>query len=154
MPECRQAPAAAVNTVPAISLWQPWASLWLSTRKVHETRGWATHYRGPLVVHAAQRRPDIQTFGTLLYELCCIEFGYKWTAELPRGALLGVVQLIDCRSTTERRPTDHEDFLCGDWGADRFAWQRGAFDRWAAPVPYRGRQRFFNVAKELLEEAA
>src|SRR6266851_1649200 len=38
-----------------ISLWQPWASLWCSRRKVHETRHWRCRHRGWLLVHAAKR---------------------------------------------------------------------------------------------------
>lgn len=143
-----------MSTVPAITLWQPWASLWLSTRKTHETRTWATKYRGPLLVHAAKRPPGVQAFGTVLNEMCCTEFGDKWVDELPRGVLLGVVWLIDCRPTTERRPIDHEDFVCGNWEGGRFAWQRGSFSRWDEPLAYKGRQGFFNVPKTILEPAA
>jgi activating signal cointegrator 1 len=39
----------------AISLWQPWASLWFTDSKIHETRHWSTRHRGPLYVHAAKR---------------------------------------------------------------------------------------------------
>lgn len=134
----------------AISLWQPWASLWLTIRKVHETRHWATKYRGPLVVHAAKVRPDVGHMDMLLTELCCIEFGYGWRDSLPRGALLGVVELIDCRSTHVRRPVDHEDYLCGNWARGRYAWQRGPFRLFPEPIPYRGTQRFFTVPDELV----
>jgi hypothetical protein len=39
----------------ALSLWQPWASLWCSKRKVHETRQWRCSHRGWLLIHAAKR---------------------------------------------------------------------------------------------------
>lgn len=144
----------------AITLYQPWASLWLSTRKVHETRSWATKYRGPLAVHAGKREPRTFHFSGrdkgqapwTLYELCCIEFGHKWMSALPLGGVLGVVELIDCRTTTERRPTDHEDFLCGNWEPRRFAWQRGAFRILPQPIPYRGHQGFFDVPDHLVLE--
>jgi len=45
--------------VKCISLWQPWAMLWLLSdpdEKVFETRGWYTSYRGPLLVHAAKKK--------------------------------------------------------------------------------------------------
>jgi len=43
----------------AISLWQPWATLWLLSdpdEKVFETRHWYAAHRGPLLVHAAKTR--------------------------------------------------------------------------------------------------
>lgn len=36
-----------------ITIWQPWASLIVLGHKKIETRGWATKYRGPLLIHAA-----------------------------------------------------------------------------------------------------
>lgn len=143
----------------AITLYQPWASLWLSTRKVHETRSWATKYRGPLVVHAGKREPRTFHFGGRageapwnLYELCCIEFGYKWMDELPRGAILGVVHLIDCKSTHDQRPVDHEDFLCGNWDIGRYAWKRSGYGLLPEPIPYKGHQGFFEVPDHLVSE--
>lgn len=44
----------------ALTLWQPWASLIAVGAKTIETRGWATNYRGPLAIHAAKRRPDVE----------------------------------------------------------------------------------------------
>lgn len=41
---------------PALTLWQPWASLVAAGVKTVETRHWSTKYRGPLIIHAAARR--------------------------------------------------------------------------------------------------
>lgn len=38
----------------AISLWQPWASLWLTPRKIHETRPRRWNHSGWLAVHASK----------------------------------------------------------------------------------------------------
>lgn len=42
-----------------MSCHQPWASLIARGRKNIETRSWSTRYRGPLAIHAAQRRPEV-----------------------------------------------------------------------------------------------
>lgn len=42
------------RSLPCLSLWQPWARLWLEVKNV-ENRGWYSAYRGPLLVHAAKR---------------------------------------------------------------------------------------------------
>lgn len=45
------------QTMKALTLWQPWASLVALGVKTIETRSWATRYRGPLAIHAATRKP-------------------------------------------------------------------------------------------------
>lgn len=40
----------------AISLWQPWASLWMAGRKRFETRHWETKHRGALANAISKRR--------------------------------------------------------------------------------------------------
>lgn len=40
----------------ALTLWQPWATLIAIGAKRIETRGWATSYRGPLVISCRQKQ--------------------------------------------------------------------------------------------------
>lgn len=141
----------------AISLWQPWASLWLTDAKLHETRHWATSYRGPLAVHAAKRRVD-DLSGERLDEICDGIWGHHWGLELPRGALIGVVRLVACLPT-DRMPVGHElsdDYECGDFASGRFAWQRSVTNirTFADPIPYRGQQGFFEVPDSILPALA
>lgn len=44
----------------ALTVWQPHASLMAIRAKRIETRGWSTSYRGPLAIHAAARKPDVE----------------------------------------------------------------------------------------------
>ena len=83
----------------AISLWQPWASLWLTPAKVHETRHWPTSHRGWLLVHAAKRTIDDYEGDDALDQICDRIFGAGWSSTLPRGALLGIVNVVDCVRT-------------------------------------------------------
>jgi hypothetical protein len=110
----------------AISLWQPWASLWCSERKVHETRHWPTSHRGCLLVHAAKRFE--KNFGPddSLRAILDDEYGGHWGMDLPTGALIGMVNLIDCRRTEDVTPAP-DDYECGDFAPGRFAWQRREF---------------------------
>lgn len=132
----------------AISLWQPWASLWLSPAKVHETRHWSTNYRGMLAIHAAKRL--VSNCGLEVDEICCAGFGAGWRLHLPRGAFIGVLDLTDCVSTNQCRPIDSLDYACGDWSGDRFAWRRGRFWSLREPIPFKGRQGFFKVDNAIL----
>jgi hypothetical protein len=137
----------------AISLWQPWASLWCSDAKVHETRHWPTLYRGWLVVHAAKRRID-DLSGDRLDEICDGIWGHHWGLELPRGALIGMVNLVSCLKMDKTAPDSDDDRECGDWSDERYAWRRGAFVVFQQAIPYRGAQGFFSISDELVPEIA
>lgn len=129
----------------AISLWQPWASAWLTDLKHFETRDWYTGYRGPLLVHAAKKQDGEVRAAfrdeELVADLLSVDFiGASY------GAIIGQVDLIGC-SLMDRMPQPSErEARWGNWHRDRYAWERGpnviVFPR---PIPYRGYQGFFNV---------
>lgn len=127
----------------ALTLHQPWASLWLTTRKVHETRAWRTHHRGELAVHAGSH-PIAARLPPRLEEICADAFGERWRDELMMGAIIGVVNLVDCYSTLDKGPTDPDDFACGDFSADRWLWKRGQFLSLARPLIINGKQGLWN----------
>lgn len=132
----------------AISLWQPYASLWLSIAKVHETRHWPTPYRGPLVIHAAKK--IVTEVDPFVNRLCVREFGGSWMFDLPRGAIVGHLDLIDCVPTADMPTIDPEDYACGDFTLGRYGWKRGAFTVLPNSIPYIGRQGFFSVPDEII----
>lgn len=135
----------------AISLWQPWASLWCSDAKVHETRHWPTSHRGWLLVHAAKRKIDAFD-GNRIDDICDSLWGHHWGLELPLGALVGMVNLVGCEPT-ESMPIGHQstdDYECGDFHHGRYAWRRAAFRMFAKPIPYRGQQGMFEVPDSIL----
>ena len=140
-----------MTTIKAISLWQPWASLWLSANKLHETRTCETMYRGPLLVHAGKK--IVHDVDSDLEDILLSEYGGHWGMDLPTGALIGMVTLIDCIPTGQLA-VDHLDAdqnidrACGNFGPDRFAWRRGNYWIFREPVPYSGHQRIFNVPRD------
>jgi len=133
----------------AISLWQPWASLWLTDAKVHETRHWPTSYRGWLLVHAAKRKVD-DFGGERIGDICDGLFGHHWGQDLPRGAIIGAVNLIDCLQMRLTSPENDDDMECGTWSDERFAWHRSDARLFDVPIPYRGMQGIFNVPDEIV----
>lgn len=148
------------DTLKALSLWQPWGSLWLSPNKRHETRHWKTSHRGRLLVHAAKRiEKDVDSE---LDDILSSEFGNHWGIELPTGAIIGMVDLVDVVSTntlyggcfnpefSKLTDEDRTDMECGDFSPDRFGWRRGTYWRFPEPIPYRGRQMLFDVPREVV----
>jgi hypothetical protein len=149
-----------IDSIKAISLWQPWASLWLSPNKIHETRHWPTPHRGPLLVHAAKK--FVKDVDPELDDILSSEFGGHWGMDLPTGALLGMVDLIDCIPSENLynvsgpllTADDPTDMACGDFTSGRFAWRRGpVYSVFRQPIPFRGHQSLFNVPRSVVEFA-
>lgn len=150
------------ETLKALSLWQPWGSLWLSPNKRHETRHWSTKHRGRLLVHAAKK--FIKDIDDDLRGILDDEFGGHWGMDLPTGAIIGMVDLIDVIPTerlyggpfnpefSKLTSEDRTDIECGDFGPDRFGWRRGTCWRFPQPIPYRGRQMLFDVPRDVVAE--
>lgn len=131
----------------ALSLWQPWASLWLSPNKIHETRPRRTAHRGWLLVHAAKRielqpSPDLR-------EILEDEWGGHWSMDLPTGALIGRVFITDCVPLTPAVAVSDEDLACGDFSPGRWGYRRNEYEVFAKPIPYRGQQMLFDVPDEV-----
>jgi hypothetical protein len=132
----------------AISLWQPWASLWACGRKQYETRHWATSYRGPIAVHAAKK--VCTDISPELREILEDEFGGHWAVELPRGALIATAKLVRCLRTTDLMGLlSDEEYAQGNFEPGRFGWGTENMLALPRPIPFIGRQGIFNVPDEL-----
>jgi activating signal cointegrator 1 len=137
----------------ALSLWQPWASLWVGGGKLYETRTWTTPYRGWLLVHASKREPTAEELGKFR-EVLQDAFGANWD-KLPRGAIVGAVKVEKCHPCDQvLRDFVGREFpvslLAGDFSDGRYAWRRGQAVRLPEPLPFNGRQRFFEVPASAL----
>jgi len=140
----------------AISLWQPWASLVVIGAKTWETRSWDTNYRGPLAIHAAKRWTPAQR-DLIAQEPFKLALTTAGIYELPLGKVVGKVEL----TFTTQSPANgmiwlphmdkpfvmHEpEQSFGDFSKGRFAWLLENPECLGAPVPERGRQRFWTFA--------
>lgn len=148
----------------AISLWQPWASAVARGAKTIETRSWRTNYRGPLAIHAAKRK--------VICEL--IHYGSMWgwrgalglrdtgtIFDIPFGAIIAVCELIDCRPTgtftvdeldTHRGQGAYvwDERMLGNFEPGRFGWILRGARPFPEPIPYRGRQGFFEIPDDIV----
>ena len=152
------------STVPAISLWQPWASALFALRpnnaplKPDETRHWPLPQRFvgvPVAIHAALRNTReeqdfwrdnvLDTIRRGFYGEAFARIGvHKWS-DLPRGCIIGVVVFRQCWRTTGQ--FDVQDEIARVWGnyaPGRYAWPVATCAPLDAPVPYVGRQGFFS----------
>lgn len=145
----------------ALSLWQPWATLWCKGLKLNETRRRGLSHRGLLVVHAAMRWTDAQlelcstpAFREVLAPLAglpasCAESDYLRALDriLPRGGLIGQVHISDCMKITDavRRQVTGRELAFGDYSAGRFAIVANEHMHWPEKLPWRGQQGLFEV---------
>ncbi len=126
----------------AISVKQPFASLLVSGRKRFETRSFPTKVRGFLAIHAGLRMET--AISMELEKLVVREFGSKWTITLPTGAIVGVVDLVECHPTEELELSDAQR-LTGDFTAGRWAWEMHVVKAFDRPRKQQGSLGFFNV---------
>jgi activating signal cointegrator 1 len=135
----------------ALSLHQPWASLWASGRKVHETRHWPTDW--PLAIHAAKRLE--RDVGQELDEMLLDKFGPLWRVELPRGAIVGVCELVACKEIRwgGSQAADLDDEAAGDWMKGRYAFEGRAHRLFKRPIPWKGQRKFFSIPDDVLRAA-
>lgn len=141
----------------AISLWEPWASLVVLGLKKIETRHWDTPYRGPLLIHAAQRKNIAELVQLFQMDSFRDAFASKgingvndFIDQNTFGKLLGVVDLNGTKRTdfinVEQLGIEH-DF--GNYAAGRFGWFLDNPVKFDTAIPYRGSQGFFTVACEI-----
>ncbi len=136
----------------ALSIYQPWATLIVLGAKRVETRCWHTGYRGRMVIHASR------TFNQAARELCRREpfasllrqGGVIYPHQLPRGAVLGAVDLVECqRAPDVAAALPDLEWRLGDYRPGRWAWRLENAVPFAMPIPYRGRLGLFDVPDEV-----
>lgn len=134
--------SATRTAIPAITIWQPFASLIAFGEKTYETRAWKTTYRGPLAIHAALGTPSTRNrlpLGRDVWD--ALERHSVMLGQLPTGAIVCEVELLDCELTGAIVPwISEKEKAFGDYGAGRYAWRLKVTSVYKPPVPARGRQ--------------
>lgn len=142
----------AEEYLPVITLWQPWASLIFTGDKKHETRGFRfpAKYAGQRVAIHSAKRP-IDPLPTGLAMLCIQNWGHFFKRDLPLGAILGTATLVEAIPTDGADP-GVVDRMCGDWSSGRFAWALAGIEKLAAPIPAKGKQGWWRIPAQMLEQ--
>lgn len=144
----------------SITIIQPWATLIALGEKKFETRGWKTHYRGPIAIHAGKQKD---------YETCMMlanRYPDIWHKVTPMsfGAVIATAQLVGCYRIYDtidngvhivRCPDDQYDFdkvhyisqkekSFGWYDEGRYAWELTDVRQLPEPIPAKGMQRLWN----------
>jgi H+/Cl- antiporter ClcA len=134
----------------AITLWQPWATAMAVGLKKIETRDWSTKYRGDLAICAAHRPPadgDLEAFLTI----ADAERVRVPLIPLPLGCVVCVVELYVCEPTAGPEGMDATEACLGNFGHGRFAWRTRNLRPLRDPLPIIGRQRLWQVSRQVEE---
>lgn len=126
------------QTMKAISVRQPYATLIMLGLKQIETKTTNTKFRGTIMIHASA------TMGPRERAVALRE-GFDPDA-LPRGVLLGSVQIVDAKPVEELNP-DSTERSVGDYSPGRWGWTlanpralitllacKGALSFWKVPA--------------------
>ena len=154
-----------------LSILQPWATLVVIGAKKIETRSWNTKFRGPLLIHASQRKIKLQEgMFDLISEMEKITGFMDNYKNLPYGAIIGKVDIISTESSYMissilRREQenwrlhpnrefmnkflaakiDHEsELVFGDYSPSRYGWLLSDAVEFANPIPAKGALSIWN----------
>jgi len=128
-------------TMKCLSVRQPWAWAIIHAGKDVENRTWATSYRGLLAIHAGKGCTRAE------YDAAAVEIeritGRRPPplSELPRGCVVGMVEMNDCVTSGETE---------NDWAQDGYCWWMLTNARACNPAVTRGHLGLFEVTTELL----
>ena len=168
----------------ALSIAEPWAYLIAAGFKQLENRTWRTDYRGPMAIHAGKtRRNMFDEAGTL--ELCDLHPKIFAAFDDERiddehplfqfGAIIGVVDVIDCVAYDPRRDDPAElfdKFNClaaggvltaggpapelpvAAWAEGPYCWVLANPRRFAKPIACNGKLSLWSLPPELRQAVA
>lgn len=113
--------------------------------KHYETRPRRTHIRGRVAVHAG-RLDEVQATKHLTNgEFWAVLEATGGGGNLPRGAVIGTVEIVDCVPVEELVDSlDNRERLLGDYSPGRFAWVLQNPVMFKTPIPAHGKQGWWN----------
>jgi hypothetical protein len=119
----------------ALSIRQPFAAAILACLKTTEYRSWTTAHRGMLLIHASM---------SLAMDAGFEDAFPDGGVDLPRGAIVGVVDLVD---------VIREEHDTMDGPIVGYAWSLANPRGFAEPIPLKGKLTLFDVPDNIVREA-
>ena len=146
----------------ALSLLQPWASLVVLGHKKVETRSWNTKYRGELLIHASTGKKPNQRSIHLDFQQHFFDLQLPHFKDLPFGAIIGKVNLIDTFPTEEVSHNcnfhigkntwemNDQELAFGDYSAGRYCWLLSETVLFDSPIPAKGSLSIWNYTNKII----
>lgn len=130
------------DLIPALTLWQPWATLIQIGVKPFETRSWATRYRGSIAIHAGTERRGLALCRHEPEIVAALAANGLTLDTLPLGCIVTVAHLVACWPTEAIVDGGLADAF-GDYSPGRFAWHLHRVRPLTDPIRCIGRQRLW-----------
>ena len=107
----------------AYTVYQPYAYATVAGLKHYETRPRRTNIRGRVAVHAGRLDEVHATKSLSNRDFWAVMEAIGGKTDLPRGAVIGTVEIVDCVPVEEIVNTLSErERVLGDYSPGRFAW--------------------------------
>ncbi len=113
----------------ALGIQQPWVELILRGEKTVEVRSQPTQVRGMVYLYTSKKPSPLACARAAARQHGVNE------AELPRGLLVGTIDILDCRPCTMADVA--VSGVTADLLVDRYAWVLGNPVRWEVPLSVR-----------------
>ena len=129
----------------AYTVYQPYAFATVAGLKHYETRPRRTNIRGRVAVHAGKLDELKATRNLSDCNFWGVMEVVGGRTDLPHGAVIGTVEIVDCVPVEEIAATLTErERLLGDYSPGRWAWVLQNPVIFPAPIPARGMQGWWN----------
>lgn len=129
----------ATQTIPALTVRQPWAWAIAHAGKDVENRTWSTRYRGRIAIHAGQTRPDADDLDEVGFLALRLNLRLLELPQLAYGAVVAVATLADVTTTSLSR-----------WAEPGcFHWQLTDVHPLAEPLPASGKHRLWPLPPDV-----
>jgi hypothetical protein len=140
-----------METIKAVTIHEPYATLMRYGIKTVETRTWATRHRGPLLVCASKSRTVMngkpEVVKAAIEAIQEVDAGFDPDKGFSSGHAVAIVDVVDC-VTLDGGPVEHREaeLEFGNYDAGNVGWlteRMSSVDM--APFPVQGKQRLFDV---------
>lgn len=137
--------------LPTRTIFEPFAWGIFHGCKWYETSAINTKIRGRVYIHAGLHTPPwmLEQFFRNLPREYAKRFTPEWVAGLPRGVILGSVEIVDSvRAETVRGEIPALEYAFGDWRPGRYAWKLANPILFPEPVPAVGKQGWWKWGED------
>lgn len=129
----------------AFTVYQPYAYAIVAGLKPHETRPRRTNIRGRVAVHAGRLDVVHATKGVTGMEFFELLEAVGMKLDLPLGAVVGTVEIVDCLPVEEVIDTlTRRERALGDYSPGRWAWVLKNPVMFDTPIPAKGKQGWWS----------
>lgn len=133
-----------IQTIDALTLWQPWAQLMAWNWKTIESRSWSTKYPKRIAIHSAKTWNNIQKefLAEIWTSIPTHPHGILNLENMVFGNILAIVELVNVAPTYkgfEKNLAPLEAKL-GDYRPGRYAWYTNLIYELPLPILAAGKQ--------------